>query len=434
MQDHWLKRYAYFFKAVIVLVMVLVLLIPMAMTESMIRERSYRQEDAIKEVSGKWGAAQTITGPVLVVPYTVGDTLGTARGYAYFLPEQLTINGNLVSETRQRGIYNIPVYNSSIKLGGYFKQLSIDGLNLSASKLKLDEAFLAIGLTDLRGINKELKADWDGAETVFNPGLPNDELFSSGIQAKVPLVAGKDVYMFAIDLGLRGSQTFSFSPVGKNTKVKLTSNWNTPSFDGAVLPDTHTIATDSGFVANWETLSAGRAFPQQWTGSNVKINTSDISVKLFPAIDTYQQSLRSVKYSVLIIGLTFLLFYFIELLQRRSVHPLQYMLIGLALCVFYTLLIAISEQLNFALAYAIASVMTIGLITFYVTSVFKNYRTALSISAVLAALYGFLYVIIRSEDQSLLMGSLGLFVILAIVMYFSRRIRWDELAAPSVSH
>lgn len=433
MEDNWLKRHAYAVKAVIILVMVIVLLIPMALIESMIRERSGRQAEAIKEVSDKWGAAQTVTGPVLAVPYLTQG--GQQREYAYFLPEKLNINGNLVSENRQRGIYNIAVYNSSVQLTGSFNQVSMEGLNLTEDRLLKQEAFLVIGISDMRGINKELKATWNGADMTFNPGLPNGELFAYGIQAKMPasleLVASNN---FSIDLSLRGSGSFSFSPLGKTTKITVKSNWDNPSFEGAILPDTHSTVTDKGFTASWETLNIGRNYPQQWTGNAYKITSSDIAVKLRASIDTYQQSLRSVKYAVLIIGLTFLLFYFIELLQRQAVHPLQYMLIGLALCVFYTLLIAISEQLNFALAYLIASVMTIGLITFYVASVFKRSGTVLMTTGVLVVLYGFLYVIIRSEDQSLLMGSLGLFVILAIVMYLSRRIRWEQLSAPSVTN
>jgi len=144
-------------------------------------------------------------------------------------------------------------------------------------------------------------------------------------------------------------------------------------------------------------------------------------------VDTYQQSTRAVKYAILIIGLTFLVFYFIELLYRSSVHPLQYILVGAALCVFYTLLIALAEQLNFSIAYLIAAVLTILLVAIYTASVLRSVRMAIGIGGVLSLLYGFIYVIIRSEDQALLMGSLGLFIILAIVMYFSRRIKWGEL-------
>ncbi|UYQ93103.1 cell envelope integrity protein CreD [Chitinophaga horti] len=429
MEESWVKRYAYIIKAALILIMIVVLLVPLAMTEAMIRERSYRQEEAIREVSGKWGQAQTVTGPVLVVPYKKGN----AVNYAYFLPEELNVDGDLVSENRQRGIYNIAVYNSNIKLNGRFKPLSTEGLSLGADTLSLNDAFLAVGITDLRGINKELKASWDGRDIKFIPGLPNSEVLSSGIHAKMSLQPDDSGHTFSLNLALRGSEQFSCSPLGANTKVSVRSNWRTPSFDGAVLPETHSIGKDSGFVAKWETLGIGRTFPQEWTGNNIKINSSDITVKLFPAIDTYQQSLRSVKYSVLIIGLTFLLFYFIELLQGRAVHPLQYMLIGLALCIFYTLLIAISEQLNFTIAYAIAATMTVGLITFYLSSVFKNTRTGLVIGGALGGLYAFLYVIIRSEDQALLMGSIGLFVTLAVVMFISRRIRWEKLSAPTIS-
>lgn len=433
MEEKWTKRYAYAIKAAIVLVMVIVLLIPMQMIDSMITERSSRQEEAMKDISSKWGEAQTLTGPVLVVPVK-GEGNGLRHRYAYFLPDQLEINGDLQSHNRSRGIYNMAVYTSAIKLKGSFKRLVTDGLTagITTGNLNFAEAYLAIGVTDLRGA-KEMKAAWNGSPVVFVQGTGDDDLFASSIQAKVPVAGDSTDQHFDINLSLRGSRQFNFSPIGANTTINVSSNWTSPSFDGAVLPETRSIGSDSGFIAKWEMLSIGASFPQSWSGNHVKLNGSDVSVKLWPAIDTYQQSLRSVKYAVLIIGLTFLLFYFIELLQQRTVHPLQYMLIGLALCVFYTLLIAISEQLNFTIAYIIASIMTVGLIVFYLASVFKKLRTGLGIGGALAGLYAFLYVIIRSEDQALLMGSIGLFVILATVMFISRRIRWEQLSAPSAS-
>lgn len=447
----FLSRYAYAVKAIIIGILVLVLLIPAALIQGIISERRSLQDEATAEVSAKWANAQRVAGPVLVVPYLkIPENTAVVKGqeeiaYAYFLPDKLTINGELLPEIRKRGIYEVAVYNSQLKLNGSFSPLDVAKLNVPLNMLQFHKAFLAVGLSDMRGIGNEAQVLWNGKPFVFNPGAVTNGLFTTGVQTSIPVfttmdqpgsattqdagMAGKlaDGYEFEINLTLKGSEQIFFTPVGKTTQVNLRSNWSNPSFAGAFLPDKREI-TEKGFTASWQVLDLNRTFPQRWvSGDPYDISTADFGVKLFMPVDGYLKSTRAVKYAILIIGLTFLVFYFIELLQHRAVHPLQYILIGVALCIFYTLLIALAEQLTFNLAYLVSTVLTIGLITMYTASVFKSYRMGIGIGSVLLLLYGFIYVIIQSEDQALLMGSLGLFIILAIVMYFSRKIRWDAL-------
>jgi len=419
------KRYAYGIKAVLIGVLVLLLLIPTAMIMGIISERERRQYEATGEISDKWGAAQTITGPVIVIPYVTkpGET-----SVALFLPEKLSINGELLPEIRKYGIYQAAVYNSHLQISGSFGALDFAGLSIPKENLLLNEAYLAMGITDMRGIGNQALLQWNNQALTFNPGV-SSKLIPSGMQTRIPLAFNNDSLKgesFAISLDLRGSGEVSFSPVGKSTTVKVNSSWTAPSFDGAFLPNEHK-EHEKGFVADWQVSHLNRNFPQSWKGEEHDLHSADFGVKLFMPVDSYQQSTRAVKYAILIIGLTFLVFYFIELLKHYTVHPLQYILIGLALCIFYTLLIALAEQLNFSLAYAIAALLTLGLVTVYTASVFKSARTATGIASILVILYGAIYVIIRSEDNALLMGSLGLFIILAVVMYFSRKIRWNEL-------
>ncbi|ACU57919.1 cell envelope integrity protein CreD [Chitinophaga pinensis] len=420
------ERYAYGVKALLIGILVLLLLIPANMIMGLISEREHRQFEAKGEVSGKWGDAQTITGPVLVIPYYSKPNVVSN---AIFLPEKLKVNGQLMPEIRRRGIYEVAVYTSRLDISGAFSKLDLSELNIPAEAVLLKDAYLAVGVNDMRGISNQAGVQWNSQTFYFNPGIPAADLFSNGMQVKVPLsmsdsgiVAGN----FAVNLELKGSGQLYFSPVGKTTSVEMKSNWTNPSFDGAFLPNAHHV-DDKGFTAAWQVSNLNRNFPQSWIGNNSNLHSADFGVKLFLPVDTYQQSTRAVKYAILIIGLSFLVYYFIELLQRYSVHPLQYILIGVALCVFYTLLIALAEQLNFSIAYLISAVMTIGLVSFYTASVLRSVRLAAGIGGALSLLYGFIYVIIRSEDQALLMGSLGLFIILAIVMYFSRRIKWGEL-------
>src|SRR5690606_38349357 len=188
-------------------------------------------------------------------------------------------------------------------------------------------------------------------------------------------VADNAPYNFSLSLDLKGSEFLYFVPVGKETNINVTSAWQNPSFDGAFLPDQREIG-DNGFTANWKVLHLNRNFPQQWTGSGYQISSAAFGVNLLLPIDSYQKSMRSVKYAILFIGLTFLIFFFIEMLHKKSVHPFQYVLIGLALCIFYTLLVSISEYSNFNIAYLVASIMTIGLVTAYTYSVFDSKKLA----------------------------------------------------------
>lgn len=421
----FMKRNAYSIKAALIAVLVLLLLIPATMIMGLISEREHRQYEATGEVSNKWGDAQTVTGPALIIPYITkpGET-----SIAVFLPDKLTVNGELLPEIRRRGIYEVPVYNSHLQINGSFPVLDIRELSISPDALLLKDAYLAVGISDMRGITNQAGVQWNGRSFLFNPGVTASTLFPHGMQVKLPLSlsdAGVVTGDFAINLDLRGSGQLFFSPVGKTTVININSNWTNPSFAGAFLPNTRKVH-DKGFSASWQVSNLNRNYPQSWKGVNAYLNTADFGVKLFMPVDVYQQSTRAVKYAILIIGLTFLVFYFIELLQHKYVHPLQYILIGGALCIFYTLLIALAEQLNFSLAYLIAGILTILLVTFYTASILRSYRTAIGIGGALSLLYGFIYVIIRSEDQALLMGSLGLFLILAVVMYFSRRIKWGE--------
>jgi inner membrane protein len=422
------ERYGYAIKAFIIFFLVLILLIPTVMVNGLINERHNRQSEVTDQISNSWGKAQVVTGPVIAIPY-LGESKKTT--YAYILPDKLKINGELLSEKLRRGIFSVPVYNAKLQLSGSFSADAMQSLSVPPSALDWQNALLLIELTDLNGIGNQVVLNWKGKQLQFNPNSLPEGAFSSSIQTAFPINPKDTASMngeFVFDLKLRGSESLSFSPLGKSTSVALNANWTNPSFDEAFPPATRRI-DEKGFAATWEVQHLNRSFPQAWIGDKFNAHASDFGVKLFMPTEVYQMSSRSVKYAILIIGLTFLIFYFIELSQRRPLHPLQYALIGLALCVFYTLLISISEQINFMLAYIIASALTIGLIVVYTAAAFKSRRIALLIGGALALLYSFIYVVISADDQALLMGSLGLFIILAIVMYVSTKINWQQLGA-----
>jgi inner membrane protein len=224
---------------------------------------------------------------------------------------------------------------------------------------------------------------------------------------------------------LKGSGNLSFVPTGKVTRVEASSTWPDPSFTGGYLPDLRSVK-DNGFVADWRVLALNRKFPQQWKADTMNLTDAAFGVNLIVPVDSYQQTMRCVKYAILIILLTFTAFFLIEWIYQRPIHSLQYVLVGFALCLFYTLLLSFSEYTGFNPAYGIAAVATIGLITWYVSNVLRSAKMSLFILSLLTVQYGFIFTLLQLQDYALLLGSVGLFITLALVMYFSRKIKWNS--------
>lgn len=437
-RQNFLQRNALSVKILLIGALILLLLIPLSMIKGLIYERQQTAYCATNEVQEKWSSAQQITGPLISIPYYenreniylengVGkkETVKSIN-YLHILPETLHITGNIETKELKRGLYEIVVYKTPLKLEGKF--ILPEGYNIVPNELLSGHATLNIGLSDLRGISSQPEVKWQNEVLQFNPGLPANYILPSGISVALPLnkyLRAGDSVIFSVHLDLKGSQSLQFAPLGKYTKIHLASNCTTPSFTGAFLPENREV-TDSGFTADWQVLHLNRNYPQVFTG-NSHLSPEELSVfgtELLLPVQQYQQSMRSVKYALLIILLTFVVAFFVEVIQKKNIHPFQYLLIGVALCLFYTLLIAISEHIGFTAAYLISAIMTIILITLYLTGILKMRKTAFSIGGLLALLYTYLFVLIRMETYALLAGSFGLFVILALVMYFSQKINW----------
>ncbi|HYC28641.1 MAG TPA: cell envelope integrity protein CreD [Chitinophagaceae bacterium] len=417
-----------FFKGLIIAFIGAFLLAPTLLIQNLVEERQHRQQEAITEVSSKWAGAQTINGPVIAIPYwqTVSDEKGMVsrvKKKAYFLPEKLTANATVVPENRYRGIYQVTVYTTEIELGGHFGPFEFSELNIADQDVLWNEAVVYFTVSDVRGLQETLYLSWPRMRLELVPGKFADDEFPQSLSSAIIIGDMRDSPTpFHVSLKLKGSQNLMFVPLGKTTTVSLKSSWPDPSFTGNYLPDARMVK-DSGFSATWNILSLNRSFPQQWTNNKYDLEGTAFGVDLVVPVDAYQKSNRSVKYAILCIVLTFTAFFLIELVYGRALHIIQYVLVGFALCIFYTLLLSISEYLGFDPAYAIASVATISLVAWYVSSSLKSSRIALFVSLLLAAMYGFIFILIQSQDYALLMGSIGLFVVLGIVMYFSRRIK-----------
>ena len=279
----------------------------------------------------------------------------------------------------------------------------------------------------MRGIKNQLVVDINGSPNAVIAGTSQHQIASSGVS--IPLKGISEMLNnkidFKYDLDLQGSNNLSFIPIGNTTDIKIKSSWNAPSFNGTFLPDERSVS-DSGFEAQWHILQLNRNYPQMWEGNmySETMHSSAFGVNLIESLDDYQKSMRSVKYAILIIASTFLVFFLVEMMNGKRIHPFQYILVGLALCLFYILLVAISEQLNFNAAYIISAAAIVVMISLYSISIFTSKKLSFLLFAILTVLYGFLFVTLQMSDYALLTGSIGLTIMLASTMYFTRNINW----------
>ncbi|NDW17576.1 cell envelope integrity protein CreD [Dysgonomonas sp. 216] len=411
-------------KAVLIAVLVLLMLIPISMVKSLINERETVKNSVKKDISLKWGGSQNLTGPILVLPYKDSNNSANVQ-YAYFLPDVLNIDGDIKVEDQQVGMFNVPCYQSDIKCDGRFTFPDYEKLNLRIEQIKWDDAYLLLEIPSLQGIKNNLNFEWNGKYQTAVSANQNNPVIQTGLSVKAPITIDtpKEYFDFQFDLVLNGTDSINFTPLGKQTHIRLKSDWKQAEFIGDFMPTKETH-NSNGVEASWDIFDYNRSYPQMWTGVNNSFKGSDIGVNLQNPIDQYRKTMRSVKYAVMFIALTFLVFFIVELLSRKRIHPIQYFLVSFALVLFYCLLLALSEHLRFGFAFLISAIAIIALITAYAKSVFKNIKQTVIMGLFLTGLYVFLYVILQLEEMSLLLGSIGLFIALATVMYVSRKIDW----------
>ncbi len=413
----------------------LVLQIPVAMIGRLVAERQQRRDAAIGEVSSKWGEAQSLTGPALVVPYdhrwteTSADGRQIVRGevrHAIFLPERLRLRGALDTDVRHRGIFSVPVYRLDLALEGEFAPPRPSDLGVDPASVHWERAQLALGISDARAIQGATTVSWNDRRVAFLPGAEGLVGDAPGIHAPVGLPDPTRRVTFSFPLLLNGSLRVDFVPFGENTVVELEGDHGHPSFQGNWLPTAHTISSDS-FRAQWAISFLGRGYPQAWTSRSDSfraVHASRFGVELVDPVDHYRMAARSVKYAGLFILLTFATVWLIEVLAGVRVHPIQYLLLGGALCLFYLLELSLSEHFGFPLAYVAASVAVVAMVGAYGLVALRSPPRALVVAIGVTLLYGYLYLLLLNEDYALLIGSLGLFAILAAIMYVTRRVDW----------
>lgn len=402
-------------KLAIIVALCILLLIPWVFIRSLISERSNTTTDAENEVCEKWGTSQTVKGPAIKV-YTQKDEQSFS-----LLPDQLDIKAEVNTRNLNRGIYDFTVYDADIVLSGTF--LLPPTLTDAQRALLAQNCWqMAVDLSSLKGLTD------NPTVTVGGRTLTPQEISFEGSRllwrADLSTLVAGAALPFEIRLPLRGSNELKFVPMGNTTSVQMHSNCPTPSFDGNFLPVERTV-TSEGFDAQWRVLAINRSFPQVVPKKNWNITLSDsFSVQLRQPVMQYQQNDRASKYAFLVVLLTFAVVFFVEVRRERPIHPVQYLLIGIAVMLFYTLLLSFSEHLSFLASYLIASVMTAGLLGVYLGAIMRDRKVGLVIGGLLAALYAFIYILLQIESYALLVGSVGLFALLAVAMAASRRIDW----------
>ncbi|CAL2101048.1 Cell envelope integrity protein CreD [Tenacibaculum sp. 190130A14a] len=420
-----------------------ILIIPLIFIEDLIRERSYRQKTVVNEIGKQWGNEVVVYGPILKVPYKVfTEKLITNEKtkqvttekiehieYAYFFPDKLDINSNIDPEQKKRGIYTTAVFNSSILINGVFKTIDFSKKEIEEKNILWSKSKIVLKTTNVKGVSSAVKVKLNdktydlssNEKDGFNYyNLESDYVPFKEIETREKLVN------FSINFNVRGSEEVRFIPIGKETTARITSNWKTANFMGEFLPYNPDKIQNDGFDAKWKVLDINRPFSQQHFSELPNFNEFDFGVNFKIPVDEYQKSERSTKYGFLVITLTFLVFFLIQTISKINMHPFQYLMIGLALVMFYTLLVSISEHSDFLKAYGIASISVITLITLYAKNILKSNKFTVFVAISLSALYAFIFTIIQLENYALLVGSVGLFIILAIVMYVSRKIDWSS--------
>lgn len=400
----------------------LVFLIPLQLIKEVILERQLNGEKVKKEISDQWAAKQVLAGPVLNIPVRTIPTEKDEKSIIkiwHLLPENLDITGSIKPGIRYRGIYQSVVYDSDLKVSGYFI-LPTEG-DLKNYEVLWNEAYYTVGISDNRGLKGKIILKTDSAELEAEPGVRDNDLFQSGISFINPgLTPGKKVSI-ALNFSLSGSEGLLLAPLGKSTVAHLQSEWTSPSFNGSFLPVKRNI-DEKGFSADWEVTHLNRNFPQNWLGNSFRPLESSFGVDLFQPVDHYQKSWRSSRYGILFIALTFLVLIFLEITRKESIHVFHYFLVSLGLVLFFSLLNSLSEQVGFNVAYLISSTATILMITFFTGTLFREKKTALIVFGMLVILYSFIFILLTLNDYAYLAGNIMLFVLLAIIMRLSGKL------------
>jgi inner membrane protein len=422
------------FKVFGIAALALLLMIPLSQVNDLIGERQQRAVEATRQIAERWGAPQVVGGPVLVVPVRYRQQL--EKGVVvtdvneYLLPDTLAMQATMKPELRRYGIYETAVYTAEMKLTGRFSATDFAMLSAGGGEPQWQLAQVRVPIADVRGIRRVSSLHLGQRELDFGPngdGLGGIATIASPLALDAAELT--QPLPFTFDLTLAGTERIAALPLARHTDLRVDGAWPDPGFDGAFLPAAHRVDAN-GFEASWQVLDLSRRIAQHWRESesaSLALADSAFGVSLVRPANAYQQNVRAGKYGVLFIALTFVTFFLFEVLRGLRVHPVQYLLVGLALCTFYVVLLALSEQVGFGASYALAAVATVVMVGGYAAAVLAQRRVGLMLGGLLGMIYGLLYGLVSSEDYALLMGSLALLLAVTAMMYLTRRVDWYSM-------
>lgn len=427
-------------KVVTISIIVIALLFGIGMIKILIDERISYKDKVHDDIARSSVKSQIFAGPMIAVPYVIKTYDAEKNLYkrqpsiAYFFPEQLNIEGDLSTEERYRGIYKTNVYTFKGQLAGQFNLPKNFGFTDTQQSYEIGQPFIALRMTDIRGIGNSTEILLNQKKIALSP-LSDKGYLAEGVKGDLSAVDLQNggSFKFAITLELMGTSALNFVSAGKETTVQLTGQWPHPSFTGNVLPKERSVESKS-FSAVWEVNQFSNITPKilencwQSNGQCQTYNVMSFGVDLVDPVDHYRKSDRAVKYAILFIGLTFAGFFVFEIVRQMKIHSMQYALVGIALVLFFLLLISLSEHIGFFWAYCIAALSCIGLITYYMHGLLQDKKLSIGFASVLTLLYIILYILLNGEEYSLLLGSVLLFAAIGATMMLTKNIDWYALS------
>ena len=430
------------FKIFTILILGLLLLIPMTFIDSIVRDRKNYQAEAVSSIIEPIGGAANIEGLIIAIPYMKKIILEKEttykREYIFYMPNDYNISGDVEINLLKRGIFKVPILNSTLNIKGKFGKYNSNLYNLDEndSTILFDEAIMIFGIGNKKNLLKLPKIIVNG----------NEELEYYQKTIKINLNMFRNIFLFNISkekifngfefetkIDIQGGNSLIINPMASDNYFNITSKWNDPSFTGGFLPTKREISKN-GFNAEWNIASFNTSYNKYWTSEEFNENNeyefennksqNNVIISFLLLNDNYQKILRSVKYSILFIFIPFFVLFLCEVISKKRIHPVQYILIGISNAIFYLLLLAISEHINFNISYLISAIMVILLTSAYIGCIIKSKKYILSMAIVEILIYIFLFGILQLTDYALLMGTLGLFIAIAAGMYFSRNVDW----------
>ena len=430
------------FKIFTILILGLLLLIPMTFINSVVRDRKNYKNEAVSSIIEPIGGVANIEGLIIAIPYlkkvVYEKEITYKREYIFYMPNSYNISGDVEINLLKRGIFKVPILNSTLNIKGKFDKYNSDLYNLDEndSTILFDEAIMIFGIGNKKNLLKLPKIIANGNEELeyYQKTIKmNLQMFSNIFLFNISRDKIFNGFEFETSVDIQGGNSLIINPMAADNYFNISSKWSDPSFTGGFIPTKREVSKN-GFNAEWNIASFNTSYNKYWTSeeydeNNIyefenKRNENNVIISFLLLNDNYQKILRSVKYAILFIFIPFFVLFLCEVISKKRIHPVQYILIGISNAIFYLLILAISEHINFNVSYLISAIMVILLTSTYIGYIIKSKKYILSMAIVEILIYIFLFGILQLTDYALLMGTLGLFIVIAAGMYFSRNVDW----------